>query len=37
MKTYKQAPYFDDYDEKNIVKGSTIKTEGGFRLGDDAG
>ncbi len=27
----------NDYDEKNIVKGSTIKTEGGFRLGDDAG
>ncbi len=25
----------DDYDEKNVVKGSTIKAGGDFRLGDD--
>jgi len=25
----------DNYDEKNVVKGSTIKAEGDFRLGDD--
>ncbi len=27
----------DHYDEKNIVKGGTIKTGGDFRLGDDIG
>jgi hypothetical protein len=27
----------DDYDEKNIIKGSTIKAGGDFRLGDDVG
>jgi hypothetical protein len=30
----KTASLNDNYDEKNVVKGGKIETEGGFRLGD---
>jgi hypothetical protein len=32
---YKGGSLGDNYDEKNIIKGSMIKAGGGFRLGDD--